>query len=332
MSELGRYSRRFPDPQARMAAGYATAHCPWSRMKPVNFDYVRPSSLKEALTLLAADPDARLIAGGQSLIPMLAMRLSRPTKLIDILRVPGLSGIRETPAGIEIGATTRHVEVETSAVVAKHLPLLAKAMPWVGHPPIRARGTIGGSLAHGDPAAEVALVAVTLGAEIVFADADGERTLPIADFYLAPTLTALPAAACLTAVRFPRAPTGRRGTAFHEVSARRSDFAIVSAAAQVVVDDDGQCTSLNVGVGGAGDVPLRLAGVAEALVGGKLSDRAIGEAAWASVADLETTADLHASAEYRKRVAGVLAERAIRDARDEALGASQSARNKTARR
>jgi len=295
-------------------------------MKPVNFDYARPNSVAAACALLAADADARLIAGGQTLIPMLAMRLSRPTLLVDILRVPELNGIREKHSGLEIGATTRHVEVETSALVRKHVPLLARAMPWVGHPAIRARGTIGGSLAHGDPAAEVPLVAVTLGAQILYEDAEGPKSMPINEFYLAPTLTALPAAACLTGVRFAAPVAGRRGCGFHEVSARRSDFAIVAAAAEVVLDPDDICIAVSAGIGGAGDTPVRLHSLAEALVGSKLTDRVLGEAARAAVADLDTADDLHASAAYRKRVAAVLAERALRDARDEAMQASSGRR------
>ncbi len=143
-------------------------------MKPVPFDYIRPSSVDETCTLLTQDGDARVIAGGQSLVPMLAMRLARPTRLIDILRLPELSGIRESGNAIVIGATTRQAAAERDPLIAAKLPLLAKVFPWVGHPATRRRGTIGGSIAHADPSAEIPLVALTLGAEIVVRDVRGE--------------------------------------------------------------------------------------------------------------------------------------------------------------
>src|ERR1700744_3222222 len=139
-------------------------------MKPAPFDYVRPASLAEVCEILAADEDARVIAGGQTLIPMLAMRLARPTKLVDILRLNDLHGIRAEADAVVIGAVTRQVEVERSEIVRRSLPLLTKALPWVGHPPTRNRGTVGGSIANADPSAEIPLVAVTLGADIEIAN------------------------------------------------------------------------------------------------------------------------------------------------------------------
>ena len=138
-------------------------------MKPAPFDYVRPGSLAEACALLAGDEDARVIAGGQTLVPMLAMRLARPARLVDILRLPELAGISEQPGAIVIGATTRQAQAERDPLIGKALPMLARVLPWVGHPPTRNRGTIGGSIANADPSAEIPLVAVTLGAEIVLA-------------------------------------------------------------------------------------------------------------------------------------------------------------------
>ncbi len=289
-------------------------------MKPVAFDYVRPASVEEACALLAADEDARVLAGGQSLIPMLAMRLARPSRLVDIARIPQLSGIREGDGVVAIGATTRQVVAERDPVLARKVPLLAKALPWVGHPPTRRRGTIGGSIVHGDPAAEIALVAVTLEATLAFQSATETGEIAAAEFYLGPMITALPDGAILTAVRFAVWSEGRIGTGFHEVSARRSDFALVSGAAQVALDADGRCTRLALGVGGAGDVPVRLDGVAEALVGTRLEDEPVRETVEAATVDLETVGDLHASAAYRRRVAAALARRAIADARDEAAG------------
>jgi CO/xanthine dehydrogenase FAD-binding subunit len=293
-------------------------------MKPVAFDYARPASVEEACALLAADDGSKVLAGGQSLIPMLAMRLARPTRVVDIGRIAALSGISEQAGCVVIGATTRQMAAERDAIVAAKLPLLAKALPWVGHPPTRRRGTIGGSITHGDPAAEIALVAVTLEATLTIQSATETGEIAAGEFYLGPMITALPEAAILTAVRFPawaaNFASGRIGTGFHEVSARRSDFALVAAAAQVALDAEGRCTALALGIGGAGDAPVRLEAVAQALVGSRLEEAAVREAVEAAAADLETVGDLHASAAYRRRVAASLARRAITDARDEAAG------------
>jgi CO/xanthine dehydrogenase FAD-binding subunit len=294
-------------------------------MKPVAFDYARPSSLREACALLASDPDARVLAGGQTLIPMLAMRLARPSRLIDIARIPELSGIRDEAAYVSIGAATRQVRVERDPLIARKLPLLAKVLPWVGHAPTRTRGTVGGSIAHGDPAAEIPLVAVTLGATLIAQTVDGTLELPAAEFYLGPMMTALPEGAILASVRFPVWADGRIGTGFHEVSSRRSDFALVSAAAQVALGANGTCTLLAAGVGGASDSPVRLKGL-ESLVGGHLEEEAVRKAVAASVAGFDIMRDHHASADYRKRVAAALARRAILDARDEAAAGGRHAR------
>ena len=274
-------------------------------MKPVAFDYARPTSVREACALLAADGDARILAGGQTLIPMLAMRLARPSRLVDIARIPELGGIADAGSHLAIGAATRQAVAERDPLVARKAPLLAKALPWVGHAPTRNRGTIGGSIANGDPAAEIALVAVTLEATLMVATAEDSRELAARDFYLGPMITALPEGGILTSVRFPVWAEGRSGTGFHEVSARKSDFALVAAAAQVALDAEGRCSALAVGVGGAGDTPVRLD---------------VREAVEAATADLEAADDLHASAAYRRRVAAVLARRAIVDAGDEAAG------------
>jgi carbon-monoxide dehydrogenase medium subunit len=295
-------------------------------MKPVAFDYARPTSVREACVLLAADGDARVLAGGQTLIPMLAMRLARPSRLIDIARIPELSGVRGDGACVSIGATTRQAAAERHALVARKVPLLAKALPWVGHTPIRNRGTVGGSMANGDPAAEIPLVAVTLGATLAFATAGGAGEFAAGDFYLGPMVTALPEGAVLTEVRFPVWPEGRIGTGFHEVAARRSDFALVAAAAQVALDADGRCTALALGIGGACATPVRLDAVAGALAGSRLEEGAVREATEAAAAGLETVRDPHASAAYRRRVAASLARRAILDAREEALAGGRHAR------
>ena len=289
-------------------------------MKPVAFEYARPATIGEACALLAQDGNARVIAGGQTLIPMLAMRLARPSCLVDIARIPELSGIRDAGTFVAIGAATRQVVAERDPLVARKVPLLAKALPWVGHAPTRNRGTIGGSVANGDPAAEIALVAVTLEATLVVQTAEETSELAATEFYLGPMITALPEGGILTSVRFPVWAESRIGTGFHEVAARKSDFALVAAAAQVALDADGRCKTLCVGLGGAGDTPMRLYSVSEALIGSHLEEGAVREAVAAATAELEAADDLHASAAYRRRVASSLARRAIADARAEAAG------------
>lgn len=292
-------------------------------MKPAPFEYVRPESLAAVCELLANDDDARVIAGGQTLVPMLAMRLARPARLVDIARLPELSGIREDNGAVVIGATTRQAMAERSELVRRSLPLLSAALPWVGHPPTRNRGTVGGSIANADPSAEIPLVAVTLGAEIEITGTDGATTMPADDFFIGPMLTTIGQGECVSAVRFPVWAHKNVGIGFHEISARRSDFAFVSAAAQVALDDDGKCVELALGLGGASERPLRID--VASLVGSKLEQSRVVEAIQAATADIETMDDLHASAAYRRRVAATLCARALSDARDNAGGRKQGA-------
>ena len=281
-------------------------------MKPAPFDYVRPSSLAEVCEVLAADEDARVIAGGQTLIPMLAMRLARPTRLVDILRLKELHGIRAEADSVVIGAVTRQVEVERSEIVRGSLPLLTKALPCVGHPPTRNRGTVGGSIANADPSAEIPLVAMTLGAEIEIANASDRARMPADEFFIGPMLTSVMPGDCVCAVHFPVWTHKRLGTGFHEVSARQSDFAFVAAAAQVALDDAGRCVAATLGLGGVGDRAIRI-DVAP-LIGEIPARAAITELVRAATADLEASSDLHATADYRRRVAVTLGTRALEDA------------------
>jgi len=282
-------------------------------MKAAPFAYSRPDTLDEACALLAADDGARLIAGGQTLAPLMAMRLARPTRLVDIARLPGLAFMRQDGDAIAIGATTTQRAAEAHALLRDKLPLLARALPWVGHAATRARGTVGGSLANADPAAEIALVAVTLGARLRYRDGANEAEIAAADFFIGPMVTALPLTAVLTAVRFP-VWDARVGVAFHEMSARRSDFAFASAAAQVALGPDGACARLAIGVGAATEFPLRLAAAERALTGTRPTEAAIRAAVAEALADIAPMADLHASADYRRRVVQSLAVRAITDA------------------
>ena len=283
-------------------------------MKPAAFEYSRPADIDEACALLAADDGARVIAGGQTMVPLMAMRLARPSRLIDIARIPGLAYVRDEGKDIAIGATTRQHVVENDPVVRARLPLLARVMPYVGHAATRARGTVGGSIVNGDSAAESVLVAVTLGAILIWREGGKNNSIAASDFLLGPMVTALPLTACLAEARFPVWPETRVGVGFHEINARQSDFAFVSAAAQVALDADGRCSRATIGIGAATAVPLRLDTVAQALQGQRFDENKVRGAVKAALADVEAMADLHASAEYRKRVAATLAVRAIADA------------------
>ena len=285
-------------------------------MKSAPFEYIRPRSLAEACALLAGDEDARAIAGGQTLVPMLAMRLARPAKLIDIMRLPELAGIRVEGDALAVGATTRQAIAERDSLIGSQVPALARVLPWVGHPPTRNRGTVGGSIANADPSAEIPLAAVTLGAEIVLATPDGPSSMPADDFFIGPMLTAIAPGECVSAVKFPVWQHKRIGVGFFEVSARRSDFAFASALAQVALDEDGRCIDIALGVGGVGDRALRLD--VSPLRGTRLDAASVAEAVHAVAADMEASSDLHASASYRRRVAMTLGKRAIEQARTEA--------------
>ena len=288
-------------------------------MKAAPFEYTRAANVDEACAMLSADENARVIAGGQTLVPMMAMRLARPTRLIDINRIVALSYIRADGGAVSIGATTRQCVVEGDALIASSLPLLARAIPFIGHTATRARGTIGGSLANADPAAELPLIAVTLDAVLSYRMDGRTEKIAARDFYIGPMTTSLPNYAILTSVQLPVWP-GKVGVGFHEVNARRSDFAFVAAAAQVELTDDGRCKRIAIGVGAATDFPIRLASAEEQLKGSTLDAAIVKGAVIEALADVMPLSDLHASAEYRRRVAASLAPRAVADARSHALG------------
>ena len=293
-------------------------------MKAAPFEYFRPADIDEACAMLAADDNARVIAGGQTLVPMMAMRLARPTRLIDINRIAALSYIRPDGDTVAIGATTRQCIMERDPLIAAKVPLLARAIPHIGHAATRARGTIGGSLANADPAAECALIAVTLDAVLNYRIGGETAEMPAREFFVAAMVTNLPAGAVLTGVRFPVWPKGNNaenvGIGFHEVNARASDFAFVSAAAQVTLGEDGRCQRIAIGVGAVTDFPVRLEAAEQELTGGTLEPAAVKKAVTQALAGIDAQADLHASAEYRKRVAINLAVRGVADARADAQG------------
>ena len=281
-------------------------------MKPPAFTYHAPRTLDEALQLVAGHPNARVLAGGQSLMPMLNMRLAAPDHLVDLGRVAGLSGISEKGGEIAFGAMTRQRDIEFSPLVAKHLPLLAEAITWVGHRQTRNRGTIGGSLCHLDPSAELPTIAMAMDATLRVARPGGERVIPIGEFAADMMTTALTEGEILAEVRIKPWAAGH-GWAFLEFARRHGDFAIVSVAVLLEAGKDGGVTRASLTLGGVGPVPFRLPAAEALLIGGK-PDEARIDAAAALCGEVEALEDPQAPAWYRQRLARTLAGRAIRAA------------------
>jgi CO/xanthine dehydrogenase FAD-binding subunit len=289
-------------------------------MKPPRFEYLAPTSLEEALAVLAEHGDgAKVLAGGQSLVPLLNFRLVRPTYLVDLNEIPGLAYVRQENGHVAIGALTRQRAVETSALVRERVPLMADAMPQIGHVQIRNRGTIGGSLAHADPAAELPAVVAALDGELVVRSARGERVLRPGAFFVAYLTTVLEPSELLVEVRLPVAPP-RTGTAFLEVSRRHGDFALVGVAASVTLDDGGVCTRCAIALTGVGPTPVVAREAAGQLVGAKPTPEAFEDIGRSAAAGLDPDGDLHASRQYRQHVAGVLTRRALARAVERAKG------------
>jgi len=291
-------------------------------VKAAPFEYTRAASLAEACELLARHGDsAKLIAGGQSLVPMMAMRLLRPAWLVDINEIAAMKFVRIEKDVARIGACTRQSVVERDADLAARVPLLRQALAWVGHAQTRNRGTIGGSLAHADPSAELPLAAQVLQARAVLRSKKGARTLEAGQFLAGPMSTAARSDECLEEIHWPVWSERRTGSAFTEVAERHGDFAMVSAAAQVALDAEGRCTRAALGLGGVGGTPLAFPKLAASLTGATLRDDAIEAIASDAAKETEPGNDLHATADYRRHLARVLAGRALREARDRAMAA-----------
>jgi len=288
-------------------------------LKSAPFDYARAASLAEACDLLATHGDsAKLLAGGQSLVPMMAMRLVRPAFLVDINEVAALKFVNVERDAARVGAGTRQCVVERDRALAARVPLLRQALAWVGHAQTRNRGTVGGSLAHADPSAELPLAAQVLGAKMLLRSSKGARTLEAEKFFTGPMATAARPDECLEEIQWPVWSEKRTASAFAEIAIRHGDFALVAAAAQVTLDADGRCTRAAFGLGGAAGTPLAFPKIAAQLVGTRLEDGAIDAAATDAAKETDPGADLHASKEYRRHLARVLAGRALREARDKA--------------
>jgi len=283
-------------------------------VKTPRFEYHAPQTLDEAVAILGELGDeAKVLAGGQSLVPLLAMRLARPEHLIDVNRVPELAQVEERAGMLAIGAAVRHRQVERSPVVAAASPLLAGAVPYIGHVAIRSRGTIGGSIAHADASAELPAVALAIDAEMLVRSSRGERVLEASEFFQGHFTTALEDDECLVEVRVPAWPA-RAGWGMHEMVRRHGDFAMAGAVAMVTLSDGGTIAGARVSLFGVADAPVRPRKVELALVGQAPSAETFAGAADAAVQPLEPASDVHGSSAYRRHVARVAVRRAFADA------------------
>ena len=287
-------------------------------MKPVSFEYFAPTSVADAVSLLQEHgPEAKLLAGGQSLVPLLNMRLARPTAVIDVNRVEGLDYVREDGDALAIGAMTHQRTVERSELVQRVNPLLHAATRLIGHPQIRNRGTVGGSIAHADPAAEYPAVALALDAEMRIVGPNAERLVPAADFFVTYLTTALEPTEMLTEVRVPALPQGT-GWSIQEMTRRHGDFALAGATVTLQMNS-GSCSDARIVLFGVGATPIRVQQAEERLVGERVDATLISEIGReirSSIA--EPLSDIHATSEYRRNLAGVLAERALVEALERA--------------
>jgi carbon-monoxide dehydrogenase medium subunit len=289
-------------------------------VKNAPFEYHAPRSVDEVLSLLAEHGDeAKVLAGGQSLVPLLAMRLARPSQLIDINEISDLAALRPLDGtGVAFGTLTRERDAERSALVAERLPVLAEALPMIGHVSIRNRGTIGGSIAHADASAELPAVAVVTGADIVVRSTRGERIVPAEEFFVSHFTTSMDDDELLTEIRMPSGPAGA-GWAFHEIARRHGDFALVGVAAMTSLAD-GAVSEARVTLMGVADRPVRATGAEAALIGQPANDETIAAAAQEAIRDLDPASDMHGSAAFRRHLAGVAVRRALATAASRAGG------------
>jgi len=290
-------------------------------MKPAPFDYFSPATVEEALALLDEHGgDAKPLAGGQSLIPAMNFRLARPAVLVDLNRIAELAYVRAAPGGVAIGAMTRQRAVERSDDVARAAPLLAEAMPSIAHPQIRNRGTMGGSIAHADPSAELPAVMLALDAQFRAQSATGERSIAAGEFFKGMLETALAPGELLVEIAVPPLPASS-GTAFLEMARRHGDYALVGVAVVVTLDPRGRCKDAKLGLLSVGDGPVLATEAGKVLAGQSPSEellRAAGDAA--ATRDVDPPSDIHASAAYRRQLVAVLTRRALARAFERAGG------------
>ena len=289
-------------------------------MKPAPFEYHAPEKVADVVGLLRDFGDeAKVLAGGQSLVPIMALRLARFDHVVDLNRVGELRGIERQNGSVRIGAMTRQAEVERDSTVADAVPLLARATPLIGHFQIRNRGTIGGSLAHADPAAEYPAVTLALDAEFEVTNSQGPRTVPASDFFVSTFMTALDTEDVLTGVRFP-VWSGRCGFAVEEVARRFGDFALTGAVCAVELDGGDRVTRAAIGMFGMGSTPLRAPDAEAALTGSAIGGVDVDDVGRTAAAATDPPDDIHASAAYRRKVGAVVVARALCRAIEEAGG------------
>jgi CO/xanthine dehydrogenase FAD-binding subunit len=287
-------------------------------MKPAPFRYVAARSLEQALALKAEHGDeARFLAGGQSLVPTMNFRLTQPAMLIDINPLEELAGVRNGGDRVRIGALTRYRSLERDPMTAVKLPLIAEALPVIAHPQIRNRGTIGGNLAHADPASEMPAIVLTLGGRLRAQSVRGERWIEARDFFVGALTTALETDEMLTEIELPVAAAGS-GACFLEMSRRRGDFAIIGVACMVRINPQGQCAEARIGLCNAGDGPVYADQASDSLVGREIGEREIAEAAALVQGAIDPGGSIHASKDYQRHIAGVLTVRALTAANERA--------------
>ncbi len=287
-------------------------------MKPASFEYVAPNTLDQALEQLAEHGfDAKVIAGGQSLIPMMNFRLAQPSVLIDLNKIPELAYIKLDGDELRIGAMTRHVQVERDGLIAEHAPLVQEAMTKIATPQIRNRGTFGGSIAHADPAAELTAVTVALDARFRLQSAEAERWVPAEEFFFGMFTTILEPEEMLVEVAIPVAPE-RSGYALEEEARRAHDFAMAGVAAVAILDEDGRCSAARLVYFSIGDVPGDAGDALDDLIGQDVTPELIEGAVEQAVEKLEPSDDIHATAKFRLHLARVLGRRALQRAFDRA--------------
>jgi aerobic carbon-monoxide dehydrogenase medium subunit len=279
-------------------------------MKLPPFDYTCPTSIADAVALLGAHNDAKLLAGGQSLVPMLAFRVASPSLVVDLRKLEELRQIEISANGVTLGAMVRWRDILDDARLRTAHPLLVAAVAHVAHYQIRNRGTVGGSLAHADPAAELPCIAVTCDAEIAMTGKAARRTIAARDFFKGPLMTALASDEIITALRLPPWPSARR-FGFEEFARRHGDFALAGAAVFYDLDDSGKAQGTHIGAIGVGDIPMRLPAAENALNGRPADEAAIAAAASAASAEVDPGDDIHASGAYRRALIGTMVERAL---------------------
>lgn len=286
-------------------------------MKPSPFSYTKPTTIEEAVASLAADPEAKVIAGGQSLVPMLSMRIAAPSALVDINAIPGLDHVSSDEKGVRVGALARHAEVEADPEARRVQPLVSMALRNVAHPTIRNRGTTVGSLVHADASAEMPVVLLLLEGSVTATGPEGERTIGANDLFLGPLECTLSHDEIATEAFFP-ALHADAGVAFEEIARRHGDYALCGVAAMVRADEAGAIISVRAGYLSVSEVPA-VVDLSEVFAAGELDEHSLDQAAELAVASLEPEGDIHATAAYRAQLARVLTRRVVRQAYEDCL-------------